>query len=123
MSDCNQTGCKNMRSTPAYQQRGASASSYTRESCGRCSANRNQAYGSMNYASSRSGQNGGMHYRQNSSDCCQTKDPLCGFPLAMAYVPWQTWQAIYEPDQALCQGTIFMELDKPFLGCRGGRRS
>ena len=41
-------------------------------------------------------------------------------PLAMAYVPWQQWQQIYEPCQGFRQGTIFRELDKPFLW-KGGR--
>ena len=41
--------------------------------------------------------------------------------IAMAYVPWQKWQNIYEPCKALECGTILQELDKPFLG-RGGRR-
>lgn len=44
------------------------------------------------------------------------------FALAMAYVPWQYFAAVYEPDKALETGTIFQELDKPFLpvgrGCR-----
>lgn len=39
--------------------------------------------------------------------------------LAMAYVPWQTWRDIYDAEKALEHGTIFCELDKPFLG-RGG---
>lgn len=37
-------------------------------------------------------------------------------PLAMAYVPWQKWQNIYEPAKALTVGTIFQELDQPFTG-------
>ncbi|MDD5949076.1 MAG: spore coat associated protein CotJA [Lachnospiraceae bacterium] len=37
-------------------------------------------------------------------------------PIAMAYVPWQTWQNIYEPPKALMVGTIFADLDKPFTG-------
>ena len=41
-------------------------------------------------------------------------------PLAMAYVPWQQWRDLYEPCKALERGTLFMELDKPFLG-KGGR--
>ena len=41
------------------------------------------------------------------------------FPLAMAYVPWQYFTTVYEPDRALEVGTIFPELDKPFLA--GGR--
>lgn len=37
------------------------------------------------------------------------------FALAMAYVPWQYFDTVYEPDKALEIGTIFPELDKPFL--------
>lgn len=40
-------------------------------------------------------------------------------PLAMAYVPWQSWNETYEPAVALHRGTIFPELDLPFLG--GGK--
>lgn len=36
--------------------------------------------------------------------------------LSMAYVPWQSWDQIYEPDTGLTRGTIFPELDFPFLG-------
>lgn len=35
--------------------------------------------------------------------------------LAMTYSPWQQWDAVYEADVALCRGTIFPGLDKPFL--------
>lgn len=37
-------------------------------------------------------------------------------PLAMAYVPVQKWRMLYEEDVALERGTLFRELDKPFLG-------
>ena len=40
------------------------------------------------------------------------------FSLAMCYVPWQKWQNIYKPENALCAGTIFQELDLDFLGRR-----
>lgn len=46
-------------------------------------------------------------------------DPLSEMEVAMAYVPWQFFQTIYEPDKALQAGTIFPELNKPFLG-KGG---
>ena len=36
--------------------------------------------------------------------------------LAMVYVPRQEWQEIYPIDQAIRKGTLFSELDKPFLG-------
>ena len=46
-------------------------------------------------------------------------DGLGQFPLAMAYVPWQRFGQTYELSKALCTGTIFPELDKPFCGKRG----
>ena len=46
-------------------------------------------------------------------------DTLGHFPLAMAYVPWQRFGQTYDLSKALCVGTIFPELDKPFCGKRG----
>jgi hypothetical protein len=43
-------------------------------------------------------------------------------PLAMAYVPMQKIHYVYDPDNALMQGTLFPELDKPFLGGRAGMK-
>ena len=41
------------------------------------------------------------------------------FPLAMAYVPWQHMENVYENlEEALCVGTLFPELNKPFQGRR-----
>ncbi|MEL7656619.1 MAG: spore coat associated protein CotJA [Bacillota bacterium] len=40
-------------------------------------------------------------------------------PLAMAYVPWQRWCETYEPAKGWDRGTIFPELDLPFLGGGG----
>jgi len=37
----------------------------------------------------------------------------------MAYVPFQQFGAVYEPEMGLRSGTIFPDLDKPFLGKRG----
>lgn len=37
-------------------------------------------------------------------------------PLAMAYVPWQKWRDLYDSEVGFQRGTIFAELDKPFLG-------
>ena len=39
--------------------------------------------------------------------------------LAMAYVPIQKFQCLYDPPKGLHAGTIFAELDKPFLGTGG----
>ncbi len=40
--------------------------------------------------------------------------------LAMVYSPYQHFQNIYNPYEALCHGTLFRELDKPWKG--GGCR-
>lgn len=39
------------------------------------------------------------------------------FPVAMAYVPWQRLDEMYTPETALQRGTLYPELDKPFMGC------
>lgn len=45
----------------------------------------------------------------SSCSCTQEKETvkLDSLSLAMAYVPWQKWQNIYKPENALCAGTIF----------------
>lgn len=43
-------------------------------------------------------------------------------PLAMAYVPYQTWGNTYPENVALEKGTIFEELDLPFYGKEGVSR-
>lgn len=41
------------------------------------------------------------------------------FPIAMAYVPWQKIDKIYENlALAMKEGTIFPELNKPYTGRR-----
>lgn len=54
---------------------------------------------------------------------CYEKQEICidKFPVGMTYVPWQNWNQIYEFDKALHQGTLFPELDKPFIGRRACR--
>ncbi len=51
--------------------------------------------------------------------CCEAKN--CNIPqdkcsLAMAYVPWQRWETLYDDEKALERGTAFPSLDFPFLG-------
>ena len=41
--------------------------------------------------------------------------------LAMAYVPFQKFEDLYDLNMALIRGTIFKQLDKPFLGYGGMR--
>lgn len=44
-----------------------------------------------------------------------------GTVLAMGYVPWQRWGQTYSMEDSLKRGTIFPELDLPFVmgRCRG----
>ncbi len=42
-----------------------------------------------------------------------TKQPIS---YAMAYVPYQTWEKLYDPAIGLERGTAFPCLDKPFIG-------
>lgn len=55
-------------------------------------------------------------------DCARGCDNTQAMALAMAYVPWQHFNQVYEPEMALDQGTLFPELDKPFYGSGGGCR-
>lgn len=47
---------------------------------------------------------------------CISETPLDELPIAMAYVPLQKWRNVYDPDVALERGTLFSELDLPFIG-------
>ena len=53
---------------------------------------------------------------------CKNTFSLENMPLAMAYVPWQKWQNIFEADKGFHCGTIFQELHKPFEHAGGGCR-
>ncbi len=52
------------------------------------------------------------------------QDDCNNWAIAMAYVPWQNMNQVYEPAQALRAGTLFPELEKPFCDTmrRGVRR-
>lgn len=41
---------------------------------------------------------------------------------AMAYVPYQNAKRLYAPEQGICSGTLFPELDKPFTPDTVNRR-
>ena len=41
---------------------------------------------------------------------------LEGYPLAMVYAPLQKFDNLYDKEKALKQGTLFSELDLPFMG-------
>ena len=49
--------------------------------------------------------------------CTLNPTPLPAMPVvAMAYAPFQQFSSTYTPEKGLEMGTIFPDLDKPFLG-------
>lgn len=57
--------------------------------------------------------------RMSSMDCrdnCVTTSFPDDTPVAMAYIPFQLDRTSYSPEQALCEGTLFPVLNKPFRG-------
>ena len=60
---------------------------------------------------------GGIIIGSGSQDC-NRENVLSGLPIAMAYVPWQSYGNIYPLPQALRNGTMFRELDLEFAGRR-----
>jgi len=64
---------------------------------------------------------------ENGCGCGAETDAFSHMPLAMAYVPWQTYGDVYPLDHGFHAGTIFPCLDMPFqcanpaCGRRGGR--
>lgn len=57
-----------------------------------------------------------MAYGRMSGGCGASMVSDCPCYLAIANVPWQYFKNSYEPAKAFMAGTIFPELDKPFLG-------
>lgn len=63
----------------------------------------------------------------NAFDCemlpaTEGAQPIKNAVLAMAYVPIQELNTVYTEEDALCQGTLFPDLDKPFHKGFGGVR-
>jgi len=70
--------------------------------------NRNHAYGNNRHC--REDYDNG----NTSCDSCVKDDRMKHFRLAMAYVPFQEWEKIYEDEAALARGTLFEALDLPW---------
>ena len=64
---------------------------------------------------------GGMFYACNAQGGRAAMRYSIDAPLAMAYVPMQVWRNLYSARDALAQGTLFSELNLPFLGREGLR--
>lgn len=65
--------------------------------------------------------------RPHTSEAPHTTWGLENYPLASVYAPLQVFRNLYDRDTALMKGTVFTELDLPFMGetvtkggtCRG----
>ena len=55
------------------------------------------------------------HVTKESSDCERSFLPA-EMRTTMAYVPFQLDLSHYSAEEALCRGTLFSDLDKPFKG-------
>ncbi len=62
------------------------------------------------------------HHDHHECDChdgsYRSDKCLEDLPLAMAYVPWQKWRKVCDGAAGLAMGTIFQELNLPWVGCR-----
>lgn len=59
-----------------------------------------------------------MNYMNNCASCqgARRDEFPSDMPIGMAYVPWQSWDKLYDWDKGYHTGTIFPSLDKPFMG-------
>ena len=64
-------------------------------------------------------QNMTVNMRKKDYDCFDEFLNLNAMPLAMAYVPMQQWEDLYNQKTAICEGTAFPCLNKIFCGVRG----
>lgn len=134
------TGCdmnRNMgRNTGCNMNRNMTGNTGCNMNRDRMNYNMNQN-GNMSRNNSMNRGNGMNHHNMNQSDCrCKSKDkewgdcmkmdgcdvgnePVDRMASGMAFVPWQKWEDIYCMEKALERGTIFEQLDKPFMGGRG----
>lgn len=106
--------------------------------CNRCNTNYTQNnYNMRNNMQSKmhSGMHSNMHNRsmENRSnivtrenndcnktnkhdDCNKMKEHVDHMAPGMSYVPWQKWEEIYDMKKGFERGTIFCQLDKPYVG-------
>lgn len=49
-------------------------------------------------------------------DCSCDLSVVDRLPVGATYAPMQVFRNLYSPEEALCRGTLFKELDLPFRG-------
>ena len=70
-------------------------------------------------STNQNGQGSNINGQQNAVD---ENGCICGAVLATTYTKIQQFRDLYEPSEGLMRGTIYKELDKPFLGGKERRR-
>ncbi len=67
-----------------------------------------------------------MYEEMMEGQSCKITEIITPLPanpvVAMAYVPYQKYGEVYAAEKGLETGTIFPELDKPFLGAGRGAK-
>ena len=58
-------------------------------------------------------------YRRDGGCGCQDQPDGGGQTPALAFVPSQVFGEVYEPEAGFPRGTLFPDLDKPFLAAGG----
>lgn len=55
-------------------------------------------------------------FAPNTTDEMDDNENCIHMVVGMSYIPWQRFRDLYEPEEGFPRGTIFAELDYPFLG-------
>lgn len=88
-------------------------------------ANQMNGVGQMNAGAANQMNGGGQMNEGANTRPMQAVDEngcICGAVLATTYTKMQQFRDMYDPQEGLMRGTIFRELDKPFLGGKGRRK-
>lgn len=93
-----------------------------------CGCDKKDVKGEVDCAGDRNKENNGadcgcsiesMYREVKKNGICSTcEEDMPGKALAMAYVPWQTWENLYEICEGFSAGTIFKDLNLEFYGRR-----
>ncbi len=88
---------------------------------------RGAGYANANFVGQQTGNRSQSDYQSGKCGCTPSDEYAPNkfeYPsLAMMYAPYQKFDCLYEPAEALKNATLFKELNKPFLaGRRGGGR-
>ncbi len=57
-----------------------------------------------------------MDKEKYNEGCDRGKEPVDEMMPGMCFVPWQKWEDVYCIEEGLENGTIFAQLNKPYIG-------